>query len=78
MNSFSKFGLCKVGAYIMASLILSNASILSFVHFELKSFFIMSCSGFTISAKLEMNLVQRLSFQEKIAWPFCYVSVQWP
>ena len=62
INSLSKFGLCKVGSYAMASLIFSNASFLSFAHLQLESFLIISCSGLTISAKLEMNLLTEFIF----------------
>ena len=65
INSLSKFGLHKVGAYAMASLNLSNGFLLSFIHLKLKYFFIISCSGFTISMKSNMNLLTKLIFPRK-------------
>ena len=61
----SKFGLRKVGASTMASLIFSNAYFLSFVHLKLESFLIISCSGLTISTKSEMNLLTKFIFPRK-------------
>ena len=65
MNSLSKFGLNKVGDSIMAYLIWSNSSFISFVHLNYESFFIISWSGLTISAKSELNLLAKLIFPSK-------------
>ena len=70
MNSLSKLGLHKVGSYVITSLILSNASLFSFVHLKLESFFIISCSGFTISVKSEMNLLTKFIFLRKDCMAF--------
>ena len=49
----------------MASLILLNASLLSFVHLKFASFLIISWSGLIISAKLEVNLVTKFILPKK-------------
>ena len=54
----------------MASLIFSNASLISFVHLKLKYFFIISCSVFTTSAKLDMNLLTKFIFPRKDSMDF--------
>ena len=61
----------------MDSLILSNASFISFVHFKFESFFIISCSGFSISAKSKMNLLTKLIFPRKdcIAFLLCGCAI---
>ena len=75
MNSLSKFGLQNVGASSMDSLILSNASLLSFIHLKLE--FFLSCLVVALQFLCSQKWIfsQSLSFQEKIAWPFCYVEV---
>ena len=76
MNSLSKFGLRKVGASAMDSLIFSNASLLSFVYLKLKSFLIISCSDLTISEKLEMNLLTKFIFPRKDCMDICCVEIE--
>ena len=62
MNSLSKYGLCKVGAYTMASLILLNSFLCPF---KVCRFLIISWIGLTISTKLEMNLSYKTNISQK-------------
>ena len=70
MKSLSKLGLIRVGAKAIASLICLKLSLPSCVQEKDIFFFNMAVRGFTMVARLGMNLLTKLILPKKLCNPF--------
>ena len=66
MKSLSKLGLIRVGAEAIASLIFLKLSLPSYVQEKDIFFFNMAMRGFTMVARLGMNLMTKLILPRKL------------
>jgi len=65
MKSLVKYGLCKEGAVVMASLMFSKASFSTYAHLNWTSLFIIHWTRLTISEKYGTNPLTKLIFPKK-------------
>ena len=74
MKSLSNFGLMRVGAKAMAALISSKCAFPSLVHENTMFFVSMVVRGFTMVAKLGINLLTKCILPRKLYRPFLWLG----
>ena len=70
MKSLSKLGLIRVGVEVVSSFTSSKLALPSFIQEKDISFFNMAVRGFTMVARLGMNLLTKLILPKKLYNPF--------